>query len=124
MHSNTSKYKQIQANTTMMQNINLMMNQYPYYMLATNHITPILTINTNIIYNFAVNIANTFTSLMKTIVYVFTFIINDIVTTSTKYLTNLYTITFGSNHDLAFIILVAAAFVFINFYDKFMIYNI
>jgi predicted ATP-grasp superfamily ATP-dependent carboligase len=30
----------------------------------------------------------------------------------------MYLYTFGSNHDLAFILFVAAAFVFINFYDK------
>jgi len=110
-----------------MQNIKLMMSQYkyPYYMpTATNYITPIFTINTNIIYHFIVNIANTLTAIVKSIVYIFTFMINDIVTVTTKYLTNVYTFTFGTNHDLAFILFVGAAFVFINFYDKCIAYFI
>ena len=92
--------------------------------VATNYITPIFTVNTNNIYNFVVSIATTFTSLIKSIVDIFTFIVNDIVTTSTKYLTNMYTFTFGSNHDIAFILIVAAAFIFINCYDKCIAYFI
>lgn len=111
-------------NRRMMQNINLMMNQYPYYITATNHITPIFTIDINIIYNYVVNMANTITSLINSTIIIITFVLNDLMKISTKYLTNIYNSTFGTNHDLAFILLVAGTFIFINFYDKFIAYLI
>jgi peptidoglycan hydrolase CwlO-like protein len=106
----------------MMQNVNLMMNQYPFYITNTNLVTPIFTINNNIIYNYIVNIATTITTIINSILNIFTFIFNDIIRTGTKQLIYIYNSAFGNNHDQAFIILVAFAFIVINFYDKFVSY--
>ena len=111
-----------------MHNVNLMMNQYPFYIANANPnlITPIFTINTNIIYNYVINIANTITtiinSLLNVFTYIFTYIFNDIIRTGTKQLIYIYNLAFGNNHDQAFIVLVAVAFIIINFYDKFVSY--
>jgi amino acid permease len=106
----------------MMPNVNIMMNQYPFYMVNPNLITPIFTINNNIIYNYVVNIINTISTIINSIINISTYLFNDIITTSTKQLINIYYSAFGNNHDLAFILLVASAFIFITFYDKFVSY--
>lgn len=107
-----------------MPNVNLMMNQYPFYIANANPnlITPIFTINHNIIYNYVINIINTVTTIISSLVNIFTYLFSDIITTGTKQLINIYQSAFGNNQDLAFILLVAFAFIFINFYDKFVSY--
>jgi hypothetical protein len=101
-----------------------MMNQYPFYIANANPnlITPIFTINHNIIYNYVVNIANTLTTIINSLLNIFTYLFNDIIRTGTKQLIYIYNSAFGNNHDQAFIILVAVAFILINFYDKFVSY--
>jgi len=56
-----------------------MMNQYPFYMTNPNLITPIFTINNNIIYNYVVNIANTITTIINSLLNIFTYLFNDII---------------------------------------------
>ena len=108
----------------MMQNVNLMLNQYkyPFYIGNTNLITPLFTINSNIIYNYVVNIANILATIINSLLNIFTFVFSDIITKGTKQLIYIYNSVFGNNHDQAFILLVVFAFIFINFYDKFVSY--